>query len=182
MTEYHPANETEKEILDFMSGHPRVTSKQIAAHVAAGKVRRQRCFSQLRTKGVIQYVGRKGREPLWSILTSEDIQKRATLKRASPEGAMWSAMRTLNVFGPQDLETTLQGAGPQISLRDIQSYCSTLVKSKYLAVLVRAKPDSHSARYRLVKNTGPLPPTSKRVTVLVDPNEDRIVFAQGELQ
>jgi len=180
VSDYRTSDPIEREILDYMKEHPRVTSKDIAQNCSVGEVARLRAFRNLRRAGVVKEAGRDGKAWLWSVFELGDIQVRAAQKRSGKDGAIWAAMRTLNVFCPEDIMTALAGGGLDITRSDIQSYCTTLVQSKYLSVLARAKPGTSSARYRLVKNTGPLPPVRKRMTVLVDPNEDRIVFAAGE--
>ncbi|NRB20345.1 MAG: hypothetical protein HRU33_23105 [Rhodobacteraceae bacterium] len=44
----------------------------------------------------------------------------------------------------------------------------------------RGRTATQSLRYHLVRDTGPLPPTVKRVPVVTDANEGRVVYVQGE--
>ena len=185
MSDYQTNDPVERAILDFMADHPTVTTREIAAHCAAGEVARTRAFRNLRRAGVVKYAGRRNKEWLWTVLDADDRQELVAARRRGPEAAMWTAMRTLNVFSPADIAMALSSTGVAVSDRDIQSYCSALAQARYLAVLHRARSGGRkgqrSARYRLAKNTGPLPPLRKRKTVLVDQNEDRIVFAGGDL-
>lgn len=180
MKDYQPKNEVERDILGFMKKHPEVTTRDIVENCAAGVVARQRAMSNLRRAGVVRFVRRENRIHFWSVFDLEDTQTRAAQKRSGKFGAMWVAMRTLSVFSPEDIMIVFAGSDLKVTISDIQSYCSALVQAKYLAVITRARPGVKPARYRLIKNSGPLPPLRKRVTVLFDPNEDRIVFANGE--
>jgi len=99
----------------------------------------------------------------------------------SKEGRIWCAIRSARKFTPLDLRFSLSQGAEAISLEDIQRYCSMLARAGYLSVLRKARPDKYIARYQLTNNSGPMPPVEKRVTVVIDTNKERIVYAPGGL-
>lgn len=92
----------------------------------------------------------------------------------TPEGNMWRAMRQYRQFSPLDIATVSNAGGIEVSLEKARAYCRALLEAGYLRVLDRAVPGRREALYRLIQNTGPKPPTVRRVSVLHDPNTDQL--------
>lgn len=174
-----PSNGLQKSVLDFLQSHMRVTREDVRRACAGSNNSINVYLDQLHADKVLQACGRDGRMTLYTVHDDQDIAEITARRRASPEGAIWRSMRILREFCPSDIEASLFGADTGIELKKIQTYCSLLVRAGYLRVLRKAG-KVRPARYRLVRDTGPLPPQEKRLPVVVDGNQDRIVFARGE--
>lgn len=88
----------------------------------------------------------------------------------TPEGNMWRAMRQYRQFSPLDICTVSNAGGVEVTIEKARSYCRALMEAGYLKVLDRAVPGRREALYRLVANTGPTAPITRRVTGVWDPN------------
>lgn len=97
---------------------------------------------------------------------------------ASPERRLWTAMRQLPQFTARDL-VDHSGLGAPIGLREAMTYCSMLATAGYLRVIKRGNTKGRLAVYRLIRNTGPLPPREKRVRAVWDDNESGITYVAG---
>lgn len=96
--------------------------------------------------------------------------------RSSPEAALWTAMRTMRRFEPIDLITALKASDADVDLDAAKRYCNILLKARYLRCISKAVTGRRDARYTLTIDSGPLPPVQRRMTVLVDPNEERVAW------
>lgn len=94
----------------------------------------------------------------------------------SVEAALWTAMRTLRRFEPIDLIAALHGTQTVVSIEDARRYCRTLLRAGYLHCVRKAEPGRLEARYLLRLDSGPIAPVLRRVSVLVDPNEQKITW------
>ncbi|ALF02080.1 MULTISPECIES: hypothetical protein [Salipiger] len=99
----------------------------------------------------------------------------------TPEGNMWRAMRRLGSFTPTDLAAHSNAGGVEVSIEKARAYCRQLLGAQYLKVRVTAIPGKREARYSLIRDTGPLPPRTTRMTGVLDPNEQSFVPAFGEV-
>lgn len=126
-----------------------------------------------RNTGLIVAVGREDGAEVLEI--APPIPAIQPAKGASTEDALWDAMRALGGFSPIDLVVALSVAQPDIGIRDARKYCQALTRAKYLKCTVKAS-GSNEARYRLMNDTGPRAPHLRRMTVLVDPNEQAVVW------
>ncbi|NRB18341.1 MAG: hypothetical protein HRU33_12420 [Rhodobacteraceae bacterium] len=145
------------------------------------KIAALRFFKTLNEAGLIRSVGKAGTTPQYSILSDAELDQKEKTQRLSKEGRIWCAIRIARRFSPLDLQLSLGQGSDAISLQDIQRYCSMLARAGYLSVLRKARPDKYYAHYQLTNNSGPKPPLEKRVTVVIDTNEERIVYAPGGL-
>ena len=66
-----------------------------------------------------------------------------------------------------------------VSLKDAHIYCQLLLKAEYLRVQQKAVPGRREASYRLIRNTGPLPPMERRVRAVIDQNEGKVTYLSG---
>lgn len=92
----------------------------------------------------------------------------------SVEAALWTAMRTQRRFEPIDLVASLAASDASIDLQKARSYCQTLLKARYLRCVRPAIHGKSEASYHLLIDSGPIAPFMKRLSVLVDPNEERV--------
>ena len=102
----------------------------------------------------------------------------------SPKGRtslhnMWHAMRGLKAFTLQDIAAWGTTEAVQVSLDSARSYASALLEAGYLRVERKAVPGRHDAIYRLIKNTGPVPPMLRRVEAVVDLNTGSTIVIGG---
>ncbi len=83
---------------------------------------------------------------------------------------MWRSMRMLSQFSYRDIaahSTTDVVAVPETAAK---AYCSMLLRCGYLRVLQKADVRGRVAIYRLIRNSGPMPPMIQRIKVVYDPN------------
>lgn len=97
----------------------------------------------------------------------------------TPVANMWTAMRGLRSFSPRDIAAHASSAQTAVTLEMAQSYCQLLVRASYLRVMDKAIPGRRDAVYRLIQNTGPRPPVERRVRVVIDENQQKIVHIAG---
>lgn len=174
-----PDTTLKQEIWDYLKAHPRVTRKDIAKACSASDWAREQYLRELRTLGILKRAGHDRGKPLWTIFDTADTVAYSAGRRGSTEAAIWQAMRALNVFTHHDLSAALASI-ETVTNADIRAFCAMLQRARYLAIVAPGRGETSSPRYKLTKNTGPLPPVQKRMTVVVDANEDRIVYARGE--
>ena len=61
---------------------------------------------------------------------------------------------------------------------EAQDYCRFLASAGYLKVIRKATP-TLTPRYKLIKNTGPLPPRERRVRAVYDDNLEQFTYVAG---
>ncbi len=177
--EHSPRDEHEREIWTYLKAHPEVSRGDILAACGVSEHRVDKYLRHLKRMGMLTWVRRDGRTTFWTAFDTTDIQARAAEKRGCKEASIWKAMRIFRAFTVEDLLAALMGDA-SITRDDIRAYAQMLARSKYLSVLQRGRGGNSPVRWRLVKDTGPLPPVRRRMTVVIDANEDRIVYARGE--
>lgn len=175
---WQPETDQVAAIWDFTKTQIAFTKAQFFAQAVLPRHRLELIFRRWQNTGQIRYLGRKNGAGYFSAIDPEQIQRETRDKRLSPEGRIWSAMRIARIFTPVDLAATLSGIDHGISAEIIQKYCSNLAHYGYLRVLCKASRKS-PARYQLIRNSGPLPPVQKRLSVLIDPNTDTIEYDKG---
>lgn len=129
-------------------------------------------------RGMLRETGRKGGKVTYSAHSQKQAHKMARERRKSAPGAMWTAIRIQKRFAAKDIYAALAASRPDLSVADVQAYCTTLTRAGYLRAVRKARRDI-PARYLLVRDTGPLPPVEQRLPVVIDTNEDRAVYVQG---
>lgn len=86
------------------------------------------------------------------------------------QGNCWRVMRRLANFSPTDIAAHANTQACNVSVADAQTYCQLLSRAGYLKVVRKALPGRREAVYRLIKNTGPMPPRERRVRAVFDDN------------
>lgn len=94
----------------------------------------------------------------------------------SPQQALWEAMRISRRFTPIDLVAALRGTTPVVDVKEARAYCQALHRAKYLVCKIAAVPGRREATYHMAVDSGPKAPFMKRLTVLVDPNDERVAW------
>jgi len=92
------------------------------------------------------------------------------MRHETAAGNMWRAMRGLRVFTPTDIAAHSNTPTCHVALPAAQEYCQMLARAGYLKVERKAVPGRREAAYRLMRNTGPLPPRERRVRAVYDDN------------
>lgn len=99
------------------------------------------------------------------------------LSGRTAEDNMWTAMRKLRAgFTPSDLAAHAATPEVGVTVEEAAAYARALLAAGYLAVMRKAAPlMKREAIYRLVEETGPLPPVVARVRAVRDPNTGRVI-------
>lgn len=101
--------------------------------------------------------------------------------RETPCGNIWRSMRMLREFSALDLAAHSTTPNVSVSADDAERFCQPLLRAGYLRVIKKpgARLGGGGAVYRLIRNTGPLPPKEQRVRAIYDENLDQFVVARG---
>jgi len=175
-----PEKPEDQKLWDFVRSQIRFTRDYVLAQKIAPDNKVTLFLRALESAGLLLSAGYEDGKPHFTALTSVEVMHRAKDKRLTKEGRIWTAMRAASKFTIEDLLITFAGLEGEFSEKSIRSYCKTLQKAGYLKDTRRGRVAAQSLRYHLVRDTGPLPPTVKRVPVVTDPNEGRVVYVQGE--
>lgn len=175
-----PKSDEEKAIWNFVTERPYFTFEDVAMVCVIGAIR-TRFMGLLKKHDLIREWGRSDGKVFYTTKTQEELRELAREARETPEGVIWTAVRHQKKFRPIDLYAAIAPARPDIEQSQILAYCRLLRKSGYLRASARLKSRklSTGTGLLLVRNTGPLPPAEKRVSVVIDGNEDKIVYALG---
>jgi len=91
-------------------------------------------------------------------------------KRSGKREKLWRAMRILRTFTTGELAAVTELA----SVKSVSAFCSELRRAGYLTVQRGNHHQHECARYRLIRDTGPLVPWSiNHGKAIYDPNEDK---------
>jgi hypothetical protein len=175
-----PQTPEEQKLWDFVRQQLRFTRDHVLAQKLAPDNKTTLFLRSLESAGLLRSAGYDNGKPYYTAFSPMDIMNRAKDKRLSKEGRIWTAMRAANKFTIEDMLMTFAGFEDEFPEKSIRNYCTTLEKAGYLKDSRRGRTATQSVRYHLVRDTGPLPPTIKRLPVVVDPNEGRVVYVQGE--
>lgn len=93
---------------------------------------------------------------------------------------LWSAMRGLKTFSTVDLAAHSTTETVAVSVEGARSYATALLAAGYLKVERKAVPGKCDATYRLIRNTGPVPPMLRRVEAVVDLNTGATIVIGGD--
>lgn len=121
-----------------------------------------------------------GSRMLWKCVP--DFVRVEPMRPRTPAENMWTAMRRLRSFTPSDLSAHATTETVYVDQSEAGSYCRSLLSAGYLSVVRPATPsEKREAVYRLVNETGPQAPVTKRVAALVDPNSGETILLGGNL-
>ncbi|WP_027237266.1 hypothetical protein [Leisingera caerulea] len=173
-----PRGPEEQQIWKYVSERPYFTSADVAS-ICASEAIRTRFLNRLKQAGIMRVWGRSQGKTFLTVKSPAEARKDAKGKRGTKEGSIWSAMRQQKRFRPIDLFAALSPARPDISQKCILDYCRTLRRAGYLRTAARTRILQNETPLVLMKNTGPLPPQKRSMTVVIDTNDDKIVYAPG---
>lgn len=104
----------------------------------------------------------------------------------TPEETMWRTVRMQRAFTARDVAALSTTPDVTVTEDDAHRYLQVLLRGGYLRVVkqgsVRRSGGSlirMHATYRLVRNTGPIPPVERRVVAVWDGNEEQFVHLAG---
>jgi hypothetical protein len=125
-------------------------------------------------------IARKDGNTRFYILAEQPIPASATTEPGrSAEGNMWRTMRLLRQFSPTDVAAHSNVGGISVTVQQARAYCRALLDAQYLRVLQTAVPGKREAFFKLVGDTGPAAPKTRRVTGLHDPNTGAFILPEG---
>lgn len=177
---YTPINPQEQLIWDFIQKEGTVTHKSISGHVEVTDYFRTNFISKLKRMGIVKVLGAKDGQKQFTILSADELRKRAKDNVPSEAQIMWTTMRLLRNFDAAQVHLSTKQHAPHITLKRIQDYCKSLMRGGYFRVTVKAIPGKRLAKYKLINDTGPLAPVIRRRSILVDTNLDRVAYVTGE--
>lgn len=137
--------------------------------------------------GIVQRLGKGEKNRLrFRLVDAERLRplqmRRAAGRQETPEGNMWTAMRGLKTsFTARDIAIHASTEVTAISEEVARAYCRVLMQSGHLACIRKAVPGRRDAVYRLVRNSGPLPPRRRMMPVVHDANTGDIAPLTGGL-
>ncbi|MEL6586790.1 MAG: hypothetical protein AAFQ50_09025 [Pseudomonadota bacterium] len=108
-------------------------------------------------------------------LTQAPVPDRKMWRTPNEDAAqhLWNGARQLKVGWSGGELRAHSPIADQITDDQVRNFINLLMRSGYLKVLSKARSRSGRstpARYRLIRDTGPLPPQEKRMRVTYDPN------------
>ncbi|MFC4214012.1 hypothetical protein ACFP4H_12805 [Pseudophaeobacter arcticus] len=178
-----PGTDHERKIWQFISAHRHFTNGDVMAAFPENPLETMGFLRALRAAKVVKFWGREKATAFYTVHSPKEQRVAAKDLRSSTEGAIWSAIRIKRRFRPLELHQALLPTRPELSQDEVTRYCRTLNKAGYIKPPKPTKKITCETPFNLVNNTGPLPPHSQRVTVIVDPNEDRISYSPlGQVQ
>lgn len=89
----------------------------------------------------------------------------------SAEGQTWRAMRMMREFSVIDITAS----SDDLNEDAVRAYCGALLEAGYLRISRREEPGLRSGYYRLIRDTGPLPPRERMARVVWDDNLCEVV-------
>lgn len=176
---YTPENEHEQVMWDFIVSKRSVTHADIKGAIDVTDYRRTNFVAKLKRLKVLQKCGKVGIHDSFTVHGTEALRKNHTEKRQSPQGGMWASMRVLGNFTPIEVHRAINQRHPDVAEKTVTMYCQKLLKADYLRVVQTAKIGVRPARYKLIKDTGPLPPQVKHKQVIIDGNDGTVVHVEG---
>lgn len=104
------------------------------------------------------------------------------IRETSPQQNMWRSMRGLSPHPFDCLDIWRHSNTPKtpVSKEQAHAYCRMLANAGYLKVIQKANGRGKLARYKLINNSGPLPPRERRVRGVWDDNDGRFIYVAGE--
>ena len=88
---------------------------------------------------------------------------------------LWRAARRHSVFSAADLCALSSLPEDPVTVEEAARYCDMLLAAGYVRIRQKAIRGQQPARYQLLRNTGPMPPEKRRITVVLDPNTGEII-------
>jgi len=143
------------------------TTAKLAEAVKVSQPTAARLIETWRAAGFAEARPGEGRPQEWKLTDRSRL-----LSRSTPELNLWRTLIKLGTASPRDLAAHASTEQAPVSETKAAEFCRMLLDAGFVRVMQKAAPTrDRPAIYRLVRQTGPLPPERRRVTVIVDPNE-----------
>lgn len=172
-----PSTDTERKIWSFISGRAYFTTEDVAAAFPTDPIMVSGFVRRLQAGKVVRFWGTEKGRKLYTTNDPKSARNAARDLRRTVEGAIWTAIRIKRRFRPTDLYSALLQSRDDITQEGITRYCRTLVQASFVKPPKPCKRVTKDTPLALVHDAGPLPPQTRRVTVIIDPNEEKIVYS-----
>ena len=83
---------------------------------------------------------------------------------------MWRTLRMMRAASPRDIAAHASVGRNPVTEKKASEFCRMLLKAGYLRIVETGKPGVRPPRYRLIRDTGPLPPLERRIAAVWDVN------------
>lgn len=176
---HKPLGKERKKMWAYMQSVKRFSHGSVSSATGVSDFKRQNYIAHLKSGGHIKEVGWEDGKKFFTTHDDVELSEMTADRRRTLDGKMWTAIRSLREFTPEDVSAVLIADEPQATPDRVKKYIRVLMLGRYLSVMGPARPRVHSARYRLAKNTGPLPPLMMKKMVIVDTNRECVVHVEG---
>lgn len=155
----------------------RFSVTQLAADLHASEVRIRKFIQAWIDDGKVAFIGqgpkRRKIYEVSAIRTPEEEPK------GTPQTNMWRTMRKARIFSAVDVELMSRTGEVDVNSVMAKKYCRLLCNAGYLNAEVKAVPGKQQAVYRLIRDTGPIPPQPRRVRAVWDGNLGEFTHVAG---
>lgn len=179
LEDYKPTRPEDELLVKFMLGRETFTHLDLKTEVDVSEYRRTNLVGRLLNAKLIFEVGRKDNRKVFSAFDRAAAVKLSEKKRKTPLGSMWAAMRSMRTFTPDEVLAVCAADWPELTRQEVQTYCSKITKAEYLKVIQKARPNTRPAKYRLINDSGPLPPRVRVLECVIDGNTDMATYVAG---
>lgn len=176
---FKPSTDIERKVFDIMRSHPRCTNKMLKETTGLSLHHIQSVKTRADAAGMVRRHPKQGKFQTFTCMTQDEERAFYRRVRRTDFGPIWTQMTVLNTFSPDELYQLAVVDNADLTLEKVQDYCRKLLTADYLQCVEKAISGMRPARYRLVQNTGPLPPKIQRLQCVVDGNDDRVRHVQG---
>ena len=161
--------------------------QEFTAHDLSAAARRsleyvREAFKEWVKCGFLEQSGKRGSRVVYRVTSKagnpSDAEEESV--QSGPFEKMWFAIR--HAGGPftyRDIAMMANSEATPVTEQEAQTFCQMLANSGYLRADVKADGRGRLAIYRLIQNTGPIPPRERRVRGVWDENKQAFTHIQG---
>jgi hypothetical protein len=180
LKEFRQSNKTDRIVWDAIKNLEFFNFSDVKMAVSIPETKLRTILSKLNRQGYTRIHHSKGNRVFHTCQSNAGEIEAQMSKRQTVEGAIWISMRIAKAFTVTDIFAGLAPSRPDVRLENIITYTDTLTVAGFLKMVRRADPEGgRYAVYRLVNDTGPLPPKAKKGIVVVDQNTNKIAYSEG---
>jgi hypothetical protein len=165
---------------------------EFTAHDLSAADKRSLEFVRLAIKdwvrwGYAQPNGKRGNRDLYKVTKKPGTppvsdEKGRVLSSATPTESMWFVIRKAGVFSFRDVAMQANTEATPVTEDQARDFCRMLVGAGYLRIERKADNKGRLALYRLIHNTGPIPPREKRIRAVWDENKGEFTHVARTLK
>lgn len=160
---------------------PEFIAVDLCGAVGGSEAWARRVVRRWRDAGRITAIRQDGQTLIWRAAEPREPASAYTRERQRPEFAMWRTMRQLRRFSAADVHLTANTGG-EMTVADVQKYCSALAEAGYLKVAIKGKLGARAPIYALRGHPGPFPPRVMRVPAIYDPNDKSFAILERRVR